>query len=151
MQQCFVAVDTGGTFTDLVVYDPARNDFRYTKSLTTHHDPIEGILACVAKTGTDLGAGRIFKHGTTLVINTLIERSGPRVALVTTRGFRDVIELARGNRTESFNLFNRRDPLLCRAKTVMRSTSASMATARSSLRRGAPRSKPWPRASPSRA
>ena len=108
----FVAVDTGGTFTDLVAFEPDTGHVKYTKSLTTHHNPIEGILACADKTGTRLDSAAIFKHGTTLVINTLLERSGPEVALVTTRGFRDVVELGRGNRTEPFNLFYRRDPAL---------------------------------------
>jgi len=108
----FVAVDTGGTFTDLVVFDVARDRVRYTKSLTTHHDPIEAVLTCVQKTETDLRDARLFKHGTTHVINTLIERSGPRIALITTRGFRDVLDFARGNRTEAFNLFFQRDPPL---------------------------------------
>ncbi|MFM9967243.1 MAG: hydantoinase/oxoprolinase family protein [Burkholderiales bacterium] len=108
----FVAVDTGGTFTDLVSFDADSGEVRCTKSLTTHHDPIEGMLNCVAKTRTQLSAAVIFKHGTTLVINTLLERSGPRIALVTTRGFRDVLDIGRGNRTETFNLFFRRDPPL---------------------------------------
>ncbi len=108
----FVAVDTGGTFTDLVMFDQANGQVRYTKALTTHHHPIEGILECVGKARVELSAASLFKHGTTLVINTLLERSGPRIALVTTRGFRDVIEFGRGNRTETFNLFFRRDPAL---------------------------------------
>ncbi|MES2536459.1 MAG: hydantoinase/oxoprolinase family protein [Pseudomonadota bacterium] len=108
----FVAVDTGGTFTDLVSFNPDSGDVKYTKSLTTHHNPIEGILACADKTDTRLESAAIFKHGTTLVINTLLERSGPEIALVTTRGFRDVVELGRGNRAEPFNLYYRRDPAL---------------------------------------
>lgn len=108
----FVAIDTGGTFTDLVAFESSCNKISYTKSLTTHHDPIEGILACIKKSDVNLTAATLFKHGTTLVINTLIERSGPRVGLITTRGFRDVLELARGNRTEAFNLFFRRYPSL---------------------------------------
>jgi N-methylhydantoinase A len=108
----FVAVDTGGTFTDLVVFDAARDRLSYTKSLTTHHNPIEAILTCVAKTKIDLRDATLFKHGTTHVINTLIERSGPKIAFVTTRGFRDVLDFGRGNRTEPFNLSFRRDPPL---------------------------------------
>ena len=108
----FVAVDTGGTFTDLVMFDAASGRVRYTKALTTHQNPIDGILDCIAKTEVDLGTTALFKHGTTLVINTLLERSGPLVGLVTTRGFRDVLEFGRGNRTETFNLFFRRDPPL---------------------------------------
>ncbi|HZT52689.1 MAG TPA: hydantoinase/oxoprolinase family protein [Stellaceae bacterium] len=108
----FVAVDTGGTFTDLVMFDPASGDVRYTKSLTTHENPIEGLLHCVEKARVELTATEVFKHGTTLVINTLLERSGPATALVTTRGFRDLLEFGRGNRTEPFNLFYRRHPPL---------------------------------------
>lgn len=108
----FVAVDTGGTFTDLVMFDAASGQVRYTKTLTTHSNPIDGILDCVAKAEVTLDRAALFKHGTTLVINTLLERSGPRVALITTKGFRDVLEFGRGNRTETFNLYFRRDPPL---------------------------------------
>src|SRR5258706_8612075 len=108
----FVAVDTGGTFTDLVMYDPGARQVRYTKALTTHKDPIDGILDCTRKADVQLDRATLFKHGTTHVINTLLERSGRPVALVTTRGFSDVIEFGRGNRTQPFNLFYRRDPPL---------------------------------------
>jgi N-methylhydantoinase A len=108
----YAAIDTGGTFTDLVMFDAATGSVRYTKSLTTRQQPIDGIMDCVGKVDLDLASATIFKHGTTLVINTLLERSGPSIALVTTRGFRDILELGRGNRTEPFNLFFRRDPPL---------------------------------------
>jgi N-methylhydantoinase A len=108
----YAAIDTGGTFTDLVMFNADSGSVRYTKSLTTRQHPIDGIIDCVDKVDLNLGATTIFKHGTTLVINTLLERSGPSVALVTTRGFRDILEFGRGNRTEPFNLFFRRDPPL---------------------------------------
>ncbi len=108
----YIAVDTGGTFTDLVAFDPRTRRVRFTKSLTTHEDPIEGIADCLRKTQLPLGEAALFKHGTTLVINTLIERSGPRVALVTTMGFRDVLDLARGNRLDPFDLFYKRSAAL---------------------------------------
>ena len=108
----YAAIDTGGTFTDLVMFDAATGSVRYTKSLTTRQQPIDGIMDCVGKVDLNLASATIFKHGTTLVINTLLERSGPSIALVTTRGFRDILELGRGNRTEPFNLFFRRDPPL---------------------------------------
>lgn len=108
----YIAVDTGGTFTDFVSFDPQDGTVKYTKSLTTHHNPIEGILSGADKTSTDFARAAVFKHGTTLVINTLLERTGPEIALVTTRGFRDIVELGRGNRTEPFNLYYRRDPVL---------------------------------------
>jgi N-methylhydantoinase A len=108
----YLAVDTGGTFTDLAVFDARNRRVQYTKSLTTHHNPIDGILTCLGKVDAEVAEAILFKHGTTLVINTLIERSGPTVALITTKGFRDALELGRGNRTETFNLFFRRDPPL---------------------------------------
>jgi N-methylhydantoinase A len=108
----FVAVDTGGTFTDLVMFDSASRDVRYTKALTTHADPIEAVLECVSKANVDLVDTDVLRHGTTHVINILLERAGPVLALVTTAGFRDVLEIGRGNRTEPFNLFYRRDPPL---------------------------------------
>lgn len=110
----FIAVDTGGTFTDLVAFDPGSRRVSFTKSLTTHVNPLDGIMECVTKTGMSLEGAALFKHGTTLVVNTLIERSGPLIALVTTRGFRDVVDLGRGNRSDQYDLFFRRDPSLVR-------------------------------------
>ncbi|MSQ73366.1 MAG: hydantoinase/oxoprolinase family protein [Betaproteobacteria bacterium] len=107
-----VAVDTGGTFTDLVTFDSHTRRVGFTKSLTTSDDPIRAILTCLKKLEVELDQASLFKHGTTLVINTLIERSGPRIALITTRGFRDILDFGRGSRVEPFNLFYRRDPPL---------------------------------------
>ena len=107
-----IAVDVGGTFTDLVAYDAGTGRIRYTKSLTTHARPLDGIMACVDKVGIDLGEAALFRHGTTLVINTLLEMNGARVALVTTQGFRDSLDFGRGSRMEVFNLFYRKPPAL---------------------------------------
>jgi N-methylhydantoinase A len=107
-----VAVDTGGTFTDLVSYEFESKKFAFSKSLTTYNNLVEGIAACLDKSQTALDTATFFKHGTTLVINTLLERSGGPAALITTRGFRDIIELGRGNRPDVFDLFYRRHPAL---------------------------------------
>ena len=107
-----VAVDTGGTFTDLVSYEFESKSFAFSKSLTTYNNLVEGITTCLDKSGTGLDTASFFKHGTTLVINTLLERSGGPTALITTRGFRDIIELGRGNRPDVFDLFYRRHPPL---------------------------------------
>ena len=107
-----VAVDTGGTFTDLVSYEFETRQLSFAKSLTTYDDLVHGITACLDRSGVDLASATFFKHGTTLVINTLIERSGGPAALVTTRGFRDIVEIARGNRPDTFDLFYRRHPTL---------------------------------------
>jgi N-methylhydantoinase A len=110
-----VAVDIGGTFTDLVAYDHDTGRVAYTKSPTTYGNLVEGVLDCFAKAKLDPRAASLVNHGTTLVINALIERKGAKAALVTTAGFRDVLEIARGNRPDPFDLHYRRDePLIPR-------------------------------------
>jgi N-methylhydantoinase A len=107
-----IAIDTGGTFTDLAAYDVDTGRVVYTKSLTTYDNLAEGAFDCVAKADVDLSRTKLFKHGTTLVINALLQRVGSRAALVATEGFRDVLEMARGNRPEPFDLYYRRQPVL---------------------------------------
>jgi N-methylhydantoinase A len=110
-----IAVDIGGTFTDLVAYDFATGEIRYAKSPTTYGDFVAGIASCLTKARLAPDALRFVNHGTTLVINALIERKGAKAALVATRGFRDVLEIARGNRPDPFDLHYRRDaPLIPR-------------------------------------
>jgi N-methylhydantoinase A len=103
-----IGTDTGGTFTDLAAYDAETGKVVYTKSLTTYDNFVNGVFSCAAKADLDLSRGRIFKHGTTLVINALIQRNGAKTALVMTKGFRDVLEMGRGNRPEPFDLHYRR-------------------------------------------
>jgi N-methylhydantoinase A len=110
-----VAVDIGGTFTDLVAYDHERGEVVYTKSSTTYGNFVDGILDCFAKVSLDPRSASFVNHGTTLVINALIQRKGAKAALITTKGFRDVLEIARGNRPDPFDLHYRRDePLIPR-------------------------------------
>jgi N-methylhydantoinase A len=110
-----VAVDIGGTFTDLVAFDHATGRVSYTKSATTYGDFVDGVLDCFRKAGTSPAEATLVNHGTTLVINSLIQRRGARTALITTRGFRDILEIARGNRPDPFDLYYRRDePLIPR-------------------------------------
>src|SRR3982751_6631222 len=109
------AVDIGGTFTDLVAYDTAGQALAFAKSPTTPGDLSRGILQTLERAGVDPAACQYFKHGTTVVINALLERKGARTAFVTTQGFRDIPELGRGNRPELFNLFYQRHaPLAAR-------------------------------------
>jgi N-methylhydantoinase A len=110
-----VAVDIGGTFTDLVAYDHDSHRVAYAKSPTTYGNFVEGILTCFNKVQLPPGSANFVNHGTTLVINSLIQRKGAKAALVTTAGFRDVLEIARGNRPNPFDLHYRRDePLIPR-------------------------------------
>ncbi|MDI6029399.1 hydantoinase/oxoprolinase family protein [Corticibacterium sp. UT-5YL-CI-8] len=107
-----IAADTGGTFTDLAVFDTVTGETRFGKTLTTYGNLVEGVIAGLEDTKVGLEQAALFKHGTTHVINAFIERKGARTALVTTRGFRDVLEIARGNRPETFNLRYRRQDCL---------------------------------------
>jgi N-methylhydantoinase A len=107
-----MAADTGGTFTDIAVYDTQDRKVLYGKDLTNYTDLVQGALDSLAGTGASVHEASLFKHGTTHVINTLIERTGARTALVTTRGFRDVLEIGRGNRPVPFALHYRRKPPL---------------------------------------
>ena len=110
-----VAVDIGGTFTDLVAYDYDTHTVTYTKSLTNYGNLVEGVLDCFVKAKLDPHDAKLVNHGTTLVINSLIQRTGAKAALVTTSGFRDVLEIARGNRPDPFDLhYHRDEPLIPR-------------------------------------
>jgi N-methylhydantoinase A len=110
-----VAVDIGGTFTDLVGYDAETGSVVFAKSPTTYGNFVDGVLDCLAKARLEPRIATFLNHGTTLVINSLIERKGAKAALVTTSGFRDVLEIARGNRPDPFDLHYRRDdPLIPR-------------------------------------
>jgi N-methylhydantoinase A len=110
-----VAVDIGGTFTDLVAYDRDNRRLVCTKSPTTYEDFVKGIVDCFDKAEVPLATTELVNHGTTLVINALLQRKGAKTALVTTKGFRDVLEIARANRPDPFDLhYSRDEPLIPR-------------------------------------
>ena len=113
-----VAIDIGGTFTDLVGFDDKAGRFVDAKSLTTPHDLVQGIIDCLHKSGLTAGAIDELIHGSTIAINTLIERTGAKTGLVVTNGTRDVYIIGRGNRPEAYNLlFHRHRPLVPRHLT----------------------------------
>jgi N-methylhydantoinase A len=103
-----VATDVGGTFTDLVYFeiDPVsgKQTIRTAKSDTTPPNFEQGILNVLRKADVRLEDVSFLAHGTTVVINALTERRGARTGLITTTGFRDVLEIARANRPDFFNL-----------------------------------------------
>jgi N-methylhydantoinase A len=103
-----LAVDIGGTFTDLVALDEATGALALGKTLTTPGNFADGVLDAIVESDIDLSDVSQFVHGTTVVINALTERTGCRVALVTTRGFRDVLEIQRANRRDMYNLLYRK-------------------------------------------
>ena len=99
-----LATDIGGTFTDLVYFDEVSGNLRVAKSLTTPRDLTQGVVDTIELGSFDQSAVDFFVHGGTTVINAITERKGARTALVTTKGFRDVLEIARGNRPDLYNL-----------------------------------------------
>jgi N-methylhydantoinase A len=102
-----IAVDIGGTFTDLVAVDDDGRLYS-SKSLTTPKDLARGIEDCLTHANIDIAGATFFVHGSTVTINAVLERKGARTGLITTRGFRDVYEIGRGNRPEGYNLFFKR-------------------------------------------
>jgi N-methylhydantoinase A len=104
-----LATDVGGTFTDLVgLYtdpDTGRQEIVTAKAATTPPDFERGVLEVIARSGVGARGFDVLAHGTTVVINALTERKGVTTGLITTTGFRDSIEIARGNRPDFFNLF----------------------------------------------
>ena len=113
-----VAIDIGGTFTDLLGFDEGTKKFVQAKSLTTPAQLVQGIIDCLRKSGIEAAAIDELIHGSTIAINTLIERKGAKTGLVVTRGTRDVYIIGRGNRPESYNLlFHKHRPLVSRRLT----------------------------------
>ena len=111
-----IAADIGGTFTDVAAFDEATGELRLGKTLTTPRRLVDGIAGGVAKANARFADANIFLHGSTIAINTLLERSGAKTALITTEGFRDVYEIGRINRPDAYNLFfQKHDPLVERA------------------------------------
>jgi N-methylhydantoinase A len=110
-----IGIDIGGTFTDFVVYDPSTQQIRTFKLLSTPHDPAEAVLTGLKRiesesSSTVHGPSSITViHGSTVATNALLERKGASTALVTTRGFRDVLQIGRQNRPALYDFFA--DPL----------------------------------------
>src|SRR6202034_1228548 len=111
-----LAADIGGTFTDIAVFDEKSGKLTFGKALSTPSHLVEGISAGVAKAGSDYRSAGLFLHGSTVAINTMLERTGAKTALLITEGFRDIYEIGRINRPDAYNLFFRKHvPLIERA------------------------------------
>jgi N-methylhydantoinase A len=110
-----VAVDIGGTFTDLVCFDQASARVVDEKVSTTPTDLSNGIVEVLERAVSDLRDVAFFVHGSTAGLNAFLERRGARVALITTQGFRDVYQIGRANRPDMYNLHYRKpEPLVPR-------------------------------------
>lgn len=105
-----IGIDIGGTFTDFVSFDESSQQFQTFKILSTPHAPEEAVLSGLARFS---GSRYQIIHGSTVATNALLERKGATTALITTAGFRDVLEIGRQNRPDIYDLFSRRpDPLV---------------------------------------
>src|SRR2546429_1797432 len=111
-----LAADIGGTFTDIAAFDDRSGALRFGKTLSTPQRLVDGISKGVEKAGSDYRSAGLFLHGSTIAINTILERKGAKTALLITEGFRDIYEIGRINRPDAYNLFFRKhEPLVERA------------------------------------
>jgi N-methylhydantoinase A len=116
---CRIGIDVGGTFTDLVLVDPRLDGPIYYKEASTPHDPSlaveRGLLGIIERAGISARAIGLIVHGTTLGLNTIIQRRGARMALVVSRGHRDLLEFGRLQMPNSFDMFDLKEvPLVPR-------------------------------------
>ncbi len=105
------AVDVGGTFTDLISWDLRSGEIRTNKALTAA-EPSQGVLEVIRKDKLPLPEVNLFVHGTTLGINAVLQKKGARTGLITTKGFRDVLEIARMDRPDMYNITYQKPPTL---------------------------------------
>jgi N-methylhydantoinase A len=111
------AVDVGGTFTDTIFLDDETGQLRLEKVRSTPKAPEEAVIESIKRTGVDPAGVPLFIHGTTITLNSLLQSKISKIALITTKGFRDVLEIGRCNRPDNqqYNVFWRRpDPLVPR-------------------------------------
>ena len=110
-----IAVDTGGTFTDIVYIDDETGQLIVDKVSTTPHDLSQGVVEAFKKVKADAAGISIFIHGTTAGLNTIAQRQGAKVGLITNKGFIDILEMTRSSRKEVYNyLWKKPKPLVPR-------------------------------------
>ena len=109
-------IDIGGTFTDLLLYEETDRGaaLRIAKIPTTVDNQAQGVLAALRSTDTDLASLDLIVHGTTATTNAVLERRVAKVGLITTRGFRDVLELGRRTRPKPYGMTGTFEPLIPR-------------------------------------
>ncbi len=105
MAKLRVAVDVGGTFTDVCIMDEETGQIRIEKTPSTPDDPMRAIMTGVSDAKVNLAEVTMFSHGTTVATNALITRKLPRVAMVCTEGFRDVVEIRRSNKEDLWDTY----------------------------------------------
>src|SRR3954447_19264070 len=119
-----IGVDVGGTFTDLLALDPERGTFRVAKLPSTPEDQSVGFIAGLSVLEADLAAVAALVHGTTVATNAVLERKGARCGLITTAGFRDVLELGRRTRPNPYGMTGSFEALIPRAEVPERIDAA---------------------------
>ena len=111
-----IAIDTGGTFTDLVLSATNTDRLVFHKVPSTPEDPstalVQGIMEIIKIAGVQNEDVQLLIHGTTVATNTILQRKGARAALITTAGFRDVLQIQRQDRPQLYNMRARRTPAL---------------------------------------
>jgi N-methylhydantoinase A len=117
MSGTIVGVDVGGTFTDLFLFDEATCSFRTVKVPSRRGDEAAGFMNGLAALG-DVASFSAIVHGTTVGTNTLLERRGPKIGVITTRGFRDVLEMRRRDRRRTWGLWGEFVPIADRDMRV---------------------------------
>lgn len=110
-----LGIDVGGTYTDLVLLDEATKEVRMAKVPSTPRNPAKGVIEGIVDLDLDLSTVQFIVHGTTIGVNTIIQRNGAKTGLLTTAGFEDVLEIGTMSKTEMYNLFYRKPrPLIPR-------------------------------------
>jgi len=109
-----IGIDVGGTFTDLVLIDAESGDVRLAKAPTTPENQAEGVMRALADAKVDLASAALIVHGTTTTTNAVLERKLSRTGLITTAGFRDILELGRRTRPQPYGMKGQFRPLIPR-------------------------------------
>ncbi|MEC8309582.1 MAG: hydantoinase/oxoprolinase family protein, partial [Pseudomonadota bacterium] len=107
-----IGVDVGGTFTDILALDETSGEVRVAKVPSTRGDQSAGFLSGIQAATDDLGAVSTIIHGTTVATNALLERKGARAGIITTSGFRDVLEMRRRDRPTTWGLWGQFTPVI---------------------------------------
>jgi N-methylhydantoinase A len=118
LRRLVIGIDVGGTFTDVFALDEASGACTVGKVPTTRHDPAQGVLDGIRAMATDFAEVATVVHGTTVGTNALIERTGAPTGLITTAGFRDVLEMRRRDRPHTWGLWGRFEPVVPRDRRL---------------------------------
>ena len=118
-----IGIDVGGTFTDFVLADPRNDSLIYYKEPSTPDEPsralIDGLKSLLEKAGISSGEVATIMHGTTIGLNAIIQRRGASIGLVVTKGYRDILEIARSRMPSSLDFNSRKEePLVARDRIV---------------------------------